>query len=118
MGLDRSEAGAYVETNIMFTSTMIGVDKTVSYWPTKKSDCTIDFHSGRLNSCSMGFDGGAENVNSLCASVWDENYDLDIVITEIDSTSSNDVSSLHIPYWTIPDFTADGITRFTMKKVI
>lgn len=54
----------------------------------------------------------------MCTSLLDSSYDMDIVITEIDSTSANDVSSLHIPYENIPTFSDSRITRYTMKKFI
>jgi len=43
---------------------------------------------------------------------------VNIEITEVDSTSANDISSLHIPYSTMPTFTKAEITRYTMKKFI
>jgi hypothetical protein len=117
MGLDSAEAGAYVENNIKLSSSS-PVDRMDNYWPKKKEDCKIGFNSGSLNSCDIGYDGGAENVNMMCTSLYDSSYDMDIVITEIDSTSANDVSSLHIPYEDLPTFTDSRITRYTMKKFI
>ena len=43
---------------------------------------------------------------------------MDIVVTEIDSTSANDVSSLHIPYKDFPTFTNSRVTSYTLKKFI
>jgi len=89
-----------------------------NYWPKKEEDCRISFNSGDLNSCDLAYDGGAENVNLMCTSLFDSSYDMDIVITEIDTTSANDVSSLHIPYDNVPTFADNRITRYTMKKFI
>jgi hypothetical protein len=116
-GLDSSEAGAYVENNIKIASSN-GNYKMQNFWPKKKDDCKIGFNSGSLNSCDIGYDGGAENVNNLCTSLYDSSYDMDIVVTEIDSTSANDISSLHIPYKDMPQFKDNRISRYTMKKFI
>ncbi len=119
MGLDSSEAGAYVENNIHISSrSKSDSDKMDNYWPKKKDDCKIGFNSGSLNSCDIGYDGGAENVNMMCTSLYDNTYDMDIVVTEIDSTSANDVSSLHIPYKDFPTFTDSRVTSYTLKKFI
>ena len=118
MGLDSSEAGAYVENNIHISSrSKSDSDKMDNYWPKKKDDCKIGFNSGSLNSCDIGYDGGAENVNMMCTSLYDSSYDMDIVITEIDLIN-NDVSSLHIPYADLPRFDNKEITRFTTNKFI
>lgn len=117
MGLDSAEAGAYVENNIKLSSGSSSY-KMANYWPKKKDDCKIGFNSGSLNSCDIGYDGGAENVNNLCVSLYDSSYNMDILVTEIDTTSRNDLSSLHIPYWDLPRFTDSRISRYTMKKFI
>lgn len=117
MGLDYAEAGAYVENNIKLSSASSSW-KMDNYWPKKKDDCKIGFNSGSLNSCDIGYDGGAENVNNLCTALYDSSYDMDIVVTEIDSTSANDISALHLNYEDMPSFSDSRITRYTMKKFI
>jgi hypothetical protein len=117
MGLDTREAGAYVEINIKLSSESSSW-KLEDYWPKKKEDCKLGFNSGSLNSCDLAYDGGAENVNMMCTSLYDDSYNMDIVVTEIDTTSANDVSSLHIPYKDVPTFDNPKVTRYTMKRFI
>ena len=117
MGLDTREAGAYVEINIKLSSESSSW-KLEDYWPKKKEDCKLGFNSGSLNSCDLAYDGGAENVNMMCTSLYDDSYNMDIVVTEIDTTSANDVSSLHIPYKDFPTFTDSRVTSYTLKKFI
>jgi len=89
-----------------------------SKWPRTKEDCKIGFNGGSIPTCDIAYDGGAENVNKLCVSLWDDSYDIYIKITEVDSSSANDVTGLKLPYNAIPTFTKKEITRFTMKKFI
>lgn len=92
--------------------------KMENVWPRTKEDCRIGFNSGSIASCDIAYDGGSENINKLCTSLWDESYNMDILITEVDSTSANDLSSLHIPYSAMPRFSTDKISRYTMKQFI
>ena len=43
---------------------------------------------------------------------------MDITVTEIDDYSANDISSLHMPYNSLPTFENKAVTRYTMQRFI
>jgi len=118
LGLDYSEAGWMVENNINLAARST---RTNAYnpndWPRSKDDCKFGFNSGSVKSCNIGYDGGSQSINNLCASLWDDSYELDVKITEVD-TFSNDISSLTFKGSDLPKFSSDKVTRYTMKKFI
>lgn len=88
-------------------------------WPRSAEDCKWGFGDGSTPYCSMGYDGGAESVSNLCTSLWDDSYELNVKITEVDSIfSADDVSSLRFGPTDWPQFTTPDVTRYTVKKFI
>ena len=120
LALDSAEAGYEVEVGINLSSSKSSTgDRQDNIWPRVASDCKFGFNAGPPDSCNIGYDGGAQSVNNLCASLWDDSYDLDVTITEVDSMwSANDISSLSIAPSDWPQFRKDGVTRYTMKKFV
>jgi len=117
LGLDYSEAGNNVEIGIKMDGVSTRTNsKQSNVWPRTKDDCKWGFNSGSVNSCNLNYDGGAQSVNNLCASLYDDSYDLDITITEVD-TISNDISSLKFAGSDWPKFSKD-VSRYTVKKFI